>query len=170
MRVIGYVRDAPGPDNGTTLFGQSEAIRRWVTHNRCKLVAVCQDAQTGDETSERDGFRALLGIVATGQVDAVVIPSVNVLSPDLMVQEIMLWDLRHRGINVISADEADLAALSHPAISPARMLIRDVLEKQQRYRADVEPLDEPAPSGELDLDGDVLIELIPHPEAAAQAS
>jgi len=162
MRVIGYVRDAPGPDSGDTVFVQSEHIRRWVAHNRCQLVAVCQDTLGANATGDRDGYRALLGVISAGHVDTVLIANLTVLSADIMVQEIMLQDLRVRGVSVISTDETDLPALTDPATDPGRLLIRDVLTKQQTYHArfsDVaEEIVEPAP------DQDVLIELIPFAE------
>jgi DNA invertase Pin-like site-specific DNA recombinase len=167
MRVIGYVRDAPGPDSGDTVFVQSERIRRWVAHNRCQLVAVCQDALGGDTTGDRDGYRALLGIIAGGHIDTVLIPDLAVLSADLMVQEIMLHDLRVRGVNVISADEADLPALADPATDPSRLLIRDVLTKQQTYRNRFSNIADQVI--EVDTDRDVLIELVPFAEEEAPA-
>ncbi len=166
MRVIGYVREAPGPEGGDTVFVQSEQIRKWVTQHRCQLVAVCQDTPTGDRPDTQDGYRALLGIIATGQVDTVLIPSVTTLSTDLITQEIILWDLRSRGVNVISADEADLPNLAASADVPARMLIRDVLDRAQDYRSG---LDGVADRGVSD-DQDVLIELIPSADVAPPAA
>lgn len=167
MRVIGYVRDAPGPDDGDTVFVQSERIRRWVAHNRCQLVAVCQDTLGGDSVGDRDGYRALLGIISAGHVDSVLIPDLTVLSADLMVQEIMLGDLRVRGVNVISADETDLPALADPATDPSRLLIRDLLTKQQAYRNRFSDVAEQVV--DTDSDRDVLIELIPYTEEIAPA-
>jgi DNA invertase Pin-like site-specific DNA recombinase len=167
MRVIGYVRDAPGPDSGDTVFVQSERIRRWVAHNRCQLVAVCQDTLGGDAADDRDGYRALLGIISAGHVDTVLIPDLAVLSADLMVQEIMLHDLRVRGVNVISADETDLPALANPATDPGRLLIRDVLTKQQAYRNRFSDVADQIM--EMDADRDVLIELIPFGEEITPA-
>jgi DNA invertase Pin-like site-specific DNA recombinase len=167
MRVIGYVRDAPGPDSGETVFVQSERIRRWVAHNRSQLVAVCQDALAGTAPDRRDGYRALLGIISAGHVDTVLIPDLTILSSDLMVQEIMLHDLRLRGVKVISTEDADLPALSDPAIDPSRLLIRDVLTKQQTYRASFSEIADLIVEGENDRD--VLIELIPFAEEMTPA-
>ena len=167
MRVIGYVRDAPGPDSGDTVFVQSERIRRWVAHHRYQLVAVCQDTLGGEAAADRDGFRALLGIIAAGHVATVLIPDLTVLSADIMVQEIMLSDLRLRGVNVISTEDADLPALSEPATDPGRLLIRDVLAKQQNYRARFSDVDDEVI--EKDSDRDVLIELIPFAEEMTPA-
>ena len=169
MRVIGYVRDAPGPDSGDTVFVQSEHIRRWIAHNRFQLVAVCQDTLGSDAADDRDGYRALLGIISAGHVDTVLISELSVLSADIMVQEIMLADLRMRGVSVVSTHEADLAALADPATDPGRLLIRDVLMKQQTYRGRFSDVADQVAGA--DSDRDVLIELIPFAdEIPARAS
>lgn len=166
MRVIGYVREVGGPDTGDTVFVQSERIRRWVAQNRCQLVAVCQDTLSNVGGNDRDGFRALLGIVSAGHVDTVLIPELAALSSDLMTQEVILHDLRCRGIKVISTEDADLAALAEPATDPGRLLIRDVLAKQQAHRTRFGDAAEPqSPTG----DQDVLIELIPFTEEVTPA-
>ncbi len=93
MRVIGYVRDAPGPDDGDTVFVQSERIRRWVAHNRCQLVAVCQDTLGGDAVGDRDGYRALLGIISAGHVDPVLIPDLlRIVILDLQIESLTVMD------------------------------------------------------------------------------
>ena len=166
MRVIGYVRDFGGPDTGDTVFVQSERIRRWVAQNRCRLVAVCQDLPGGEKGENRDGYRALLGIVTAGHADTVLIPELGALSADLMMQEIMLHDLRTRGINVISTEDDDLAALAEPATEPGRLLIRDVLAKQQAHQTQ---FGHSETQGGSEGEQDVLIELIPFTDDAAPA-
>jgi DNA invertase Pin-like site-specific DNA recombinase len=159
MRVIGYVRDLGGPDTGDTVFVQSERIRRWVAQNRCQLVAVCQDTPSTSGVDDRDGYRALLGIVSAGHVDTVLLSELTSLSPDVMTQEIMLHDLRTRGIKVISTEDADLSALAEPATDPGRLLMRDVLAKHQAHEARFGKAGEGITPTD---DQDVLIELIPH--------
>ena len=133
MRVVGYVREAPGPDSGDTAFIQAEKIRRWVLHNGHRLVALCQDPRT--EPSSRDGFQALLRVIASGQVDAVVVPSLQALSADTMTQEIMLADLRSRGVQIVSSTDEDLAHLYEATPQASRSLLRDFLAKQDHYQS-----------------------------------
>jgi DNA invertase Pin-like site-specific DNA recombinase len=133
------------------------------------LVAVCQDTLGSDAADDRDGYRALLGIISAGHVDTVLIADLTVLSADVMVQEVMLQDLRTRGVSVISTNEADLPALSDPATDPGRLLIRDVLSKQQTYRRRFSDIADVVIEAERDRD--VLIELIPFTdELPARAS
>ena len=176
MRVVGYVRDTPDPSEAEPAFAQAERVRRWINDRGHQLVAVCQDVRTAGRSLGRDGYRAMLGIVASGEAEAVLVPSVDALSPDKVSQEIMLWDLRARGVAVLSTAEGDMALLADPPEDSLRILIRDVLAKVaghvEMIGSGVIPL---APAGKPGLpieriiatadDGDVVVELIP-PTAA----
>lgn len=129
MRVVGYVRDTPDPSEAEPAFAQAERVRRWVNNSGHQLVAICQDVRTAGRTLGRDGYRAMIGVVGTGEAEAVLVPSLDALSPDKVTQEIMLWDLRARNIAVLSATESDLEWLADPPPDSLRILIRDVLAK-----------------------------------------
>lgn len=129
LRVVGYVRETTGPHEGETAFAQSERIRRWVVDSGHQLVAVCQDVRHSGHALGRDGYRALVGIVHAGQVDAVVVAALTAFSLDKIIQEIILWELRSRGVSVLSATEDDLGDLKDPPDDQARLLIRDVLAR-----------------------------------------
>ena len=129
MQVVGYVREAPGPQEGDSAFAQSERIRRWATDQGHQIVAVCQDVRTPGYKANRDGLRALIGIVGAGRVTAVVVASLAAFSADKVVQEVMLDDLRRRGVTVISTEEADTASLEDPPADRERLFIRDVLAR-----------------------------------------
>lgn len=184
MRVVGYVRDAPGPTETEPAFAQSERIRKWVHETGHQMVALCQDVRTPGHTLGRDGFRALLGIVSSGEADAVVVPDLTVLSPDKVTQEIMLWDLRSRGVQVLSTDVADQPVLSDPPAEQIRLIVRDVLAKVAMHAEATSHLTQPGatvglePAGERGEDedaSDVIIELIspersdPHDERISPA-
>jgi len=130
VRVVGYVRESADPDAGVSAYAQQEEIRRHATEHGHHLVAVCQDARVPGEPLGRDGYLGLLGVIASHAVDAVVIPGIATLSSDQIVQEIMLWDLRSRGVRVLSTRDGDLPLLDPEAeAEPSRMVIRDVLER-----------------------------------------
>ncbi len=165
MRVVGYVRDAPGPTETEPAFAQSERIRKWVHETGHQLVALCQDVRTPGHSLGRDGFRALLGIVSSGEADAVVVPDLTALSPDKVTQEIMLWDLRTRGALVLSTNDDDQPVLTNPPAEQIRLVVRDVLAKVAIHMASMAPgtRSGPAPEDtgdEADDDSDVIIELI----------
>lgn len=163
MRVIGYVREFPGSEATDTAFMQAERVRRWVARNAYTLISICQDTA---ESPNRDGYGALLGIVASGQADIVIVPTLTALSPDKVVQEVMLFELRRTGISVASTEETDLLALTEPPTDPARLFIRDVLEKAAAHRSievdgNVTELpSDPEPDEVTLADPDVIVEFV----------
>ena len=164
MRLVGYVRETAGPQEGQTAFTQSERIRRWASDHGHQLVAVCQDVRQAGHALGREGFRALLGIVNAGEVDAVVVASLEAFSLDKVLQEVMLWDLRTRNVAVLSADDDDLPGLKDPPDDPTRLLVRDVLARVADYReahADAGPTMIAVDDGPADI----VVELLPPDEA-----
>jgi len=179
VRVVGYVRDTPDPSEAEPAFAQAERIRRWINESGHQLVAVCQDVRTAGRPLGRDGYRAMMGIIGTGEAEGVLVPALEALSPDKVSQEIMLWDLRARGVAVLSASEEDLAVLADPPEDSLRILIRDVLAKVGTHVEMVGSAIEMAPPTEPALpmieritasdddDSDVVVELIPPGAASA---
>jgi len=180
LRVVGYVRDTPDPSEAEPAFAQAERVRRWINDSGHQLVAVCQDVRTAGRPLGRDGYRAMMGIIASGEAEAVLLPSLDALSPDKVTQEIMLWDLRGRGVTVVSALPEDLELLADPPEDSLRILIRDVLAKVGIHvemvgaaamsTGTVEPQPEQPRMERItpsDVDeGDVVVELIPPRRAA----
>jgi len=164
VRLVGYVREGPGPIDNDTPYAQSERIRRYATEGGHQLIAMCQDVRQPGHSLGRDGYVAMLGIINTDQVDATVIGSVASLSADAITQEILIWDLRSRGVRVISTEESDVDILAEPPLDPSRRLIRDVLARVRDHLSALEPpgppplaIREPPALQE----GDVIIELVP---------
>lgn len=159
MRIVGYVREASDPSDGRTAFSQQEQIRRYASEHGHQLVALCQDLRTPGRSPARDGYLSLLGVIASGGVDAVIIPGISTFSSDAIVQEVMLWDLQARGVRVISTDPADLGLLDRESTpEPSRMVIRDVLERVGEHTTSVgaHRIDPPG----ILPDGDVLVHII----------
>jgi hypothetical protein len=171
LRVVGYIREASA--DGEPAFAQSERIRRWINENGHRLIALCQDVRTPGHTVGREGLQSIVGIISAGQVDAVVIPSLQTLSPDKVSQEVILWDLRSHGVSVLSTDTGDLGQLADPPDDSLRLFIRDVLDKSDRFDSILrhEARDERQPSVvRIDDMPDVVIELIPADKGAAAPS
>ena len=164
VRVVGYVRESPDPSDGRPAFSQQEELRRYAGDNGHRLVALCQDLRTPGQPRNRDGYLSLLGVIAAGGVDAVLVPGIATFSSDAIVQEVMLWDLQARGIQVVSTDPADLSMLDPDAIpDPSRLVIRHVLERVGEHAAGIgaHRIDPPG----ILPDGDVLIHIIAADEA-----
>ena len=129
MRVVGYVRESADPA-ATSAFAQTEELRRYAAEHGHLLVSVCQDLRSPGRPRSRDGYLSVLGVIAAGGVEAVLVPRLSTFSSDAIVQEIMMWDLRSRDIRVVSTDPVDLRLLdaeTQPAAD--RIVIRDVLER-----------------------------------------
>lgn len=169
MRVVGYVRESADPSAGNSAFEQQEAIRRHALEHGHSIVAVCLDARVAGEALGRDGYLGLLGVIASGAAEAVIVPGLAVLSSDQIVQEIMLWDLRGRGVKVVSTDPGDLPLLdSTQGAEPTRMVIRDVLERVGEHARSIgaHRFDPPG----ILPDGDVMIHIISADAAEASAA
>ena len=135
MRIVGYVRQSADPA-GSTAFAQQEQLRRYAADQGHSIVAICQDVRSAGSPPSRDGYISTLGVIAAGGVDAVVVPSVTTLSSDAIVQEIILWDLRSRGVRILSTDPSDLRLLDESTSPGAdRLVIRDVLERVGEHTA-----------------------------------
>jgi DNA invertase Pin-like site-specific DNA recombinase len=159
MRVVGYVRESADPSAGLPAFSQQELLRRHAEERGHRLVAICQDLRDPGHPVGRDGYLSLLGVVASGGVDAVVVPDLSTFSSDAIVQEIVLWDLRSRGVRVISTADDDTVVLDpdRPP-DPSRLLIRDVLQRVEEHATGLES----ATPERLDVmpDGDVYVQIL----------
>jgi glycerate-2-kinase len=96
---------------------------------------MCQDHHTSSANTDRPGFKALLDVVRSGAVDAVVIADLDALSPDKVLQEIMISDIRANEVTVIATGEADLALLAEAAEDHTRLVVRDIVSRVRDYHA-----------------------------------
>jgi DNA invertase Pin-like site-specific DNA recombinase len=178
VRVVGYIREAPSLTEGETAFAQSERVRRWVADAGHHLVATCQDGRDPLDPLGRDGYRALLDIARSGNVDAIVVSDLSVLSPDKVMQEIMLSHLRELGLTVISTNESDHNELLDIPDDHTRLVVRDVITKVAEFEKEFgeaprveQPPRAPAPDSVPEPVGkDVIVQLMPpesqRPESA----
>lgn len=168
MRIVGYVRQGAGRTDADTAFAQAERVRRWVRDTGNDLVAVCQDAGpigSGRDDLDRPGYRAMMDIVRADDADAVVVGSLAALSSDVVLQEIMIADIRSHGATVVATDEADIATLLDADEDQVRMVVRDVVDRVIEYRSrfahdDATPDSAADDSGDDDGSHDVVIRLI----------
>jgi len=163
MRVVGYVREAPHPDDSDPAFVQGEKIRAWSRTTGHQLIAWFQDVRQEGHQLSRDGFRALLHLVDKGGVEAVVVSDLSSLAADISIQEIILWDLRLRGVSVVSTDPGEMDHFEDPSVS--RVVVRDLLARVSEYREFLESSGGPSRALPVSTDGDeVIVELLPPAE------
>lgn len=165
MRVVGYVRESSNPDRFRPAFAQVEELRRHAADRALSLVAVCQDTRHPGHPTGRDGYLSLLGVVAAGAVDAVLLPGIDALSTDETVQEIAIWDLQRRGVRILSTRREDDPVLSGGTPpDPTRDAIRQVLD---RLADPAIPTGDSIDDSAVAPDGDVLIRIIAADDAEA---
>ena len=122
---------------------------------------------------DRPGFKALIDIVRSGAADAVAVGSLEALSPDKVMQEIMVSDIRAVGATVIATDPDDLEVLRDGAKDHTRIVVRDIVSRVAEYieafgfSGAGEPTVSPAivgteifDDGEASTTHDVVVELI----------
>ncbi len=167
MRVVGYVREIADATVSEIAYAQNEAIRLWANKHGHHVVAICQDVRTSGHELGRDGLRALLGIIETGEPDAVVVSNLAVFASDKIAQEILIWDLRKRGVTVVSTSEEDAAALHEPSSEELRKVVRLVLAGVEMHQhmiagrdAAIAALPDAAPGYSLESSDNMIIELI----------
>ncbi len=168
MRVVGYVRESPHPDDGIPAFVQGEKIRGWSRTSGHQLLAWFQDVRQEGHHLSRDGFKALLQQVERSDIEAVVVADLAVLASDITIQEIVMWDLRLRGVSVISADPAEMRQFDDP--STARIVIRDLLVRVEEYREFLESTNGPSRAlpAQRTAGQEVIVELLPPVEHRSQ--
>jgi hypothetical protein len=165
MRVVGYVRESADPARFRSAFEQTEELRRHAAEASHLVVAVCLDTRHPGHPTGRDGYLSLLGVVAAGAVDGVLVPGLGTFSADETVQEIAVWDLRRRGVQVLSTRAEDGPLLDDEASpDPGRDAIRRVLD---RLAEPALPTEHAPADREVAPDGDVLIHIIAADDAEA---
>ena len=163
MRVVGYIREASHPDDSDPAFVQGEKIRAWSRKTGHPLLAWFQDVRQEGHQLSRDGFRALLAQVDQGGVEAVLVADLSVLAADMTVQEIILWDLRLRGVSVITAEQSEMHKFENP--SAGRVVVRDVLSRVEEYRNFLDTSGgSPRALPDRREDDEVIVELLPPAE------
>ena len=174
MRVVGYVREAPSLAEGETAFAQSEHVRRWAADAGHHLIATCQDGRDPTQPLGRDGYRALLDIARSGSADALVVSDLSVLSPDKVMQEIMLDHVRGLGLTIVSTNEADHRELLEVPDDHTRLVVRDVITKVAEFQQE---FGDPAPSHDFDVEQaadrvgtDVIVQLMPQDAQRAESA
>jgi DNA invertase Pin-like site-specific DNA recombinase len=167
VRVVGYVREAPSLTEGETAFAQSERVRRWAADAGHHLVATCQDGRDPLDPLSRNGYRAVLDIARSGNADAMVVSDLSVLSPDKVMQEIMLDHLRGLGLTIVSTTESDHDELLEVPSDHTRLVVRDVITKVAEFEKQFgepphprEAPNEPPPAPEP-VGKDVIVQLMP---------
>ncbi|MHC3004160.1 recombinase family protein [Gordonia sp. GN26] len=132
MRLVAYLRcstarqqEAFGPEV------QREVIRKWAKANGHRIVAWCEDTISGtSELKDRAGWMQAETLVKTGTAQGIVVPRLDRLARDVMIQELLLR--KSPGV-VLSARESEHELLTGTTSDPSRKLIRTILGAIAEY-------------------------------------
>lgn len=137
MRVVGYRRVSTDrqAERGFGLPVQDRQIRDWCKANGHRLVEVYTDeGQSGSNGLET---RAALGEALLAlrhkRAAGLVVPRLDRLARDLIVQEQLLAEIRRMGATVFSCSAAEASFLEDDPDDPSRKMIRQILGAVSEY-------------------------------------
>jgi DNA invertase Pin-like site-specific DNA recombinase len=137
VRVVGYVRVSTSTqaEDGYGLAIQKAAVREWCKTNGHRLVAIlCDEGISGaKELEDRPGLADALGMLRDKQAQGIVVPRLDRLARDLIVQETVLAEIRRMGGIAFSTSPAEASYLTDDPDDPSRKMIRQVLGAVAEY-------------------------------------
>jgi DNA invertase Pin-like site-specific DNA recombinase len=137
VKVIGYVRVSTDrqAEEGFGLEVQERAVRAWAGPHGHRLLAVFADAGV----SGSNGLDTRLGLADAStnlrdrKADGLVVPRLDRLARDLVLQETLLGEVRRLGGEVFSCSDAEAEFLVDDPADPSRRLIRQILGAVNEY-------------------------------------
>ena len=131
MNVFAYLRvSSRGQVDGDGYNRQATAIESFCRTNRLFVTGTYQEETSGTvEGLDRMEFAKIVAYADAfpGQLDAVVVERMDRIARDLLVQELLLTELRKRGVKVFAADQGTLVDMAANDCDPTRVLIRQIL-------------------------------------------
>jgi DNA invertase Pin-like site-specific DNA recombinase len=134
MNVFTYIRvsgksqlDGDGPER------QRDAITRLSLANGLQSCGEFFEQVSGTvDGVDRPQFAEMLSYIDTrrgtpSEIKAVVVERMDRLARDLMVSEVLLSELRKRGVQVFSVDQGQLIDMASDGGDPTRVLIRQIM-------------------------------------------
>jgi DNA invertase Pin-like site-specific DNA recombinase len=137
VKIVGYVRVSTSTqvEDGFGLAIQKTTVRDWCKANGHKLVTIlCDEGISGaKELEDRPGLADALGMLRDKQAQGIVVPRLDRLARDLIVQETVLAEIRRVGGQVFSTSPAEASYLTDDPDDPSRKMIRQVLGAVAEY-------------------------------------
>lgn len=138
MNVFSYIRvSSKGQLDGDGPERQRTAIQHFCQGNQLRHIFEFSEAITGtSDAADRPQFSELLFSIdahnsgkypANMKIDAVVVERMDRLARDLMVGEVLLGELRKRGVKVFATDQGALIDMASDGGDPTRVLIRQIM-------------------------------------------
>lgn len=134
MRLVGYLRVST--DKQADAFGldvQRKAITAWAKANGHRLVEVFVDEGVTGKLEDRPALAGALHALKDRRADGIVVPKLDRLARDLIVQESLIAEVWRMGATVHSAVASEAEYLVDDPADPSRKLIRQVLGAVSEY-------------------------------------
>src|SRR5215472_707625 len=108
MRVIGYARVSTDKqaDRGVSLEAQTEKIRAMTVVHSAELADIIVEAGESAKSLNRPGMQRLLALVASGEVNAVIVAKLDRLTRSVKDLCELLERFERRGVALISVAES----------------------------------------------------------------
>lgn len=133
MKAVGYLRVSTEEQlSGTGLQGQRETIIA-LGHN---ITHWCADEgiSGSDGLDARDGLAEAMHLLATGEVEAIIVYRLDRLARDMVLQEQLLREIwRHGQLISGSPAETEYCQPDPDNIDPSRQLVRQILGAVAAY-------------------------------------
>ena len=101
MKIVGYMRvsTATQAEDGLGLDVQKAAVRAWCKSNGHRLIKILSDEGISGtkELEDRPGLADALDMIRSRKADGIVVPRLDRLARDLIVQETILAEIRRIG-------------------------------------------------------------------------
>lgn len=128
LRLVMYLRvSTAGQLDGYGLEAQEKDCRRWAKKHGHRIVKACTDGAVSGKSAdeERPGLTEALGILAAGDADGILAPTLDRLARELTVQEAALSVIWAYGRQAFTVDHGEHVADDED--DPMRKFVRQVM-------------------------------------------
>lgn len=135
VKGIAYIRVSTErqAEEGYGLDVQERAVKAWARREGHRLTRVVREEGVSGTLDDRPGLAEVLGALRDREAVGVVVPRLDRLARDLIVQESLLAEFWRGGWDVWSATPSEAHYLMDDPEDPSRTLIRQVLGAVSQY-------------------------------------
>lgn len=124
-RLVAYLRPlADGPD----VDEQLRAVGAWARRQRHSIAHVAIDASNSDGLASRTSLADTFAKLRRDDIGGIAVCDLRVLDEDLLVQELLIAEIRRTGGTIRTVRAADRASLARYPADPTRQAIRQVID------------------------------------------
>jgi site-specific DNA recombinase len=138
MKALGYIRCSTDKQatEGVSLQNQRQRIEEYARFKCIELMEIIEDSGISGGTNQRDGFMALLDRITTGDVECVILYSLERVSRDLLTGLAFEKYLNEYGVQLHTADGAmvDCSTMDGYSAFVLKMLFAEIERRQIRER------------------------------------